>query len=218
MVAQCALSRIAVYRTPSQHPFNLVISRGSVVDFSYPPNPKSSAIVNAANEGCLGGGGVDGAISDAGGPSLLADRQSLPTVGPGIRCKTGSAVSTGPNSYGKLHTSYVIHAVGPNYMHYDLDEGDKLLSSAYNASLDCARVEKIEAVAFSLLSAGIFRGPKSVKEVLGIGMDSILHFEGYAELQEVHMCAFNEKEADILVELAKDMDLKTVSAGQCDVL
>lgn len=174
----------------------------------------------AANEGCLGGGGVDGAISNAGGSNLFADRQNLPEVSPGIRCKTGSAVITGPNDYGKLHTSYVIHAVGPNYMQYatKLDEGDALLSSAYTSSLDCAKNVNLEAVGFSLLSAGIFRGPRSVKEVLRIGMEAISTYHGYSELQEVHMCAFNQKEADVLVEIAKDLGLKKVSDGKCDVL
>ena len=135
MTTACAFSRAALYRTNSQYPFNLIVSRGSVVDFSYPPNPKSSAIVNAANEGCLGGGGVDGAISDAGGTNLMMDRLALPVAGgEDIRCPTGRAVITGPNSYGKLHVPYVIHAVGPNYLQFttngDLSEGDKLLSSA----------------------------------------------------------------------------------------
>ena len=192
------------------------------MDFSYPPNPKSSAIVNAANEGCLGGGGVDGAISDAGGPILFEDRQALPLLGPGIRCKTGSAVSTGPNSYGDLHTSYVIHAVGPNYRMYSgLDEGDELLFSAYSSTLGCAKDSNLEAVAFSLLSAGIFRGSKSLKEVLKIGIDAITSFDGYAELQEVHMCVFNQQEADTLVEIAKEIGLKgsdTQNTDKCDIL
>lgn len=191
-----------------------------MVDFSFPSNPKSSAIVNAANEGCLGGGGVDGAIGAAGGPSLLADRRALPIVGPGIRCKTGSAVPTGPNSYGKLRTSYVIHAVGPDYGQFtNLNEGDELLSSAYASSLECAENAHIEAIAFSLLSAGVYRGPRSVKEVLKIGMDAIYNFNGYAELREVHMFAFSDKEVDALLDVADELGLGSIgSTGSCDFL
>ena len=89
--------------------FSLVISRGSVVDFTYgPPSMTKAAIVNASNEVCLGGGGVDGAISAAGGPNLMHDRLRLPFVaddGPscrGVRCPTGAAVITGPGEYGDL--------------------------------------------------------------------------------------------------------------------
>ena len=218
--ACAALSRVATYQVLSaQHTFNLVISRGSVTDFYYPPNPKYSAIVNAANEGCLGGGGVDGAISSAGGYNLLADRQALPLLGPGIRCKTGSAVLTGPNSYDKLHTSFVIHAVGPNYTRYKLlDEGDGLLSSAYLDAMNRAEEAHLEAVAFSLLSAGIFRGSKTLKEVLTIGFDAIYNYDGYNELKEVHLCAFSMKESNTLLEIANDMGLKKIETGQCDIL
>ena len=208
-----SLARVAAYRLHLHYPFtpsfNLIISRGSVVDFSYPSNPESSAIVNAANEGCLGGGGVDGAISSAGGPNLLADRQALPELRTGVRCPTGSAVITGPNSYDKLNTPYVIHAVGPDFRKFghSLGEGERLLSSAYASSLNCAKSAKLEAVGFSLLSAGIFRGPKSVKGVLKIGIETICKFNAYPELKEVHMCAFDQTEADTLVEIAKDMGL-----------
>lgn len=212
----CALSRVAVYPIKgTRHSFNLVISRGSVVDFSYPPNPRSCAIVNAANEGCLGGGGVDGAISDAGGPNLLEDRKALPIVQDGdcvVRCRTGSAVITGPNSYSKLQVPYVIHAVGPNYMRYretsEISEGDELLSSAYSSSLECGKNTNLEAIAFSLLSSGVFRGSKSVKEVLRTGVNAVCQFDGYNGLKEVHMCAFSQKEEDTLKEIAKEIGLK----------
>ena len=131
----------------------------------------------------------------------------MPEVKPGIRCPTGSAVITGPNSYGKLHTPYVIHAVGPDFRKTG-HEGDKLLSSAYMNSLKCAKSAKLEAVAFSLLSAGIYRGTKSVKGVLRIGLAAILKFSPHAELKEVHMCAFEKEEANDLIDLADEMGLE----------
>ena len=152
--ACAALTRVATFRVPSLQSFNLIVSRGSVVDFSYQANNIQSAIVNAANEKCLGGGGVDGAISSAGGANLYQDRLNLAIDDNGIRCKTGTAVLTGPNTYDKLHTSHVIHAVGPNYHQYkSLEEGDILLSSAYTSSLQCAKDFHLEAVAFSLFQA-----------------------------------------------------------------
>jgi O-acetyl-ADP-ribose deacetylase (regulator of RNase III) len=112
---------------------SLNIVRGSVLDFTAPSESKRiGAIVNAANEGCLGGGGVDGAINNAGGKNLWKDREELPLVqiagtrrrigsasgADEIRCPTGGAVITGPNNYGSLKVPYIIHAVGPNYFHF----------------------------------------------------------------------------------------------------
>ena len=210
-----SLTTIATYRiSTSQHPFNLIVAQGSVIDFSYPTNPAKSAIVNAANEGCLGGGGVDGAIGNAGGPKLFMDRQDLPEVTPGseVRCLTGNAVTTGPNSYGTLQVPHVIHAVGPNYLHYktekDLLKGDKLLSSAYTCSMECAKTINLEAMAFCLLSAGLFRGQRSVKHVLEIGLKSIATFEGYEGLREVYVCGFTRKELATLTAVAEEIGLK----------
>ena len=87
----------------------LVAARGSVVGF------EGDAIVNAANEGCQGGGGVDGAITTAGGPEMAAARAALPVIKSrmhGARCRTGSAVVT---TGGRLNATHCIHAVGPNY-------------------------------------------------------------------------------------------------------
>lgn len=229
--------------------FSLVISGGSVVDFTYAANPGKSAIVNAANEGCLGGGGVDGAISDAGGPNLLQDRMALPfaTVDDdeggkktlnGVTCLTGDAVITGPDDYGDLGVNHVIHAVGPNYMMYDgrsssnlssdscesdtasYEEGDALLRSAYVNSMRRAAENGLEAVAFSLISSGIFRGRHSKKEVLKIGIEGIVDgfvsevgqsgaiAEGAEALEEVHLCAFNAEEARLLSEICEELGLE----------
>lgn len=111
---------------------------GSVVDFT------GDAIVNAANEGCLGGGGVDGAVTSRGGRALQSARQALPVVaGRSTRCKTGSAVATA--SGGLACKKKVIHAVGPNYSQGcnfsdmgQVKSFDSLLSSAYGSSVRVA--------------------------------------------------------------------------------
>jgi len=147
---------LATYKL--QATLSLVLVRGSVLDFAAPspavligvaddatkvdniisqPMPPLAAIVNAANAGCLGGGGVDGAISAAGGANLDRDRHQLPVISPPfdnttdnncdyrkVRCPVGGAVVTGPGDYGSLKVPYVIHAVGPNYGDYENNEFD----------------------------------------------------------------------------------------------
>ena len=78
-------SVVATYSIPAHHPFRLIIAKGSVVEFSYAPNPQRAAIVTAS-----GGyaGGVDGAVSDAGGPNLMEDRKKFSIA----QCPEGSAV------------------------------------------------------------------------------------------------------------------------------
>lgn len=197
---------------------SLFINRGSVIDFQH----ENGAIVNAANELCLGGGGVDGAISEAGGDQLYQARCALPIVkrsvsnGP-IRCLTGQAKLTGPfqpwsdgsalSDY-TLKVPYVIHAVGPDYnVCSSLEEGDILLRSAYMECLERSKEAKIQAIAFSLLSAGVYRGPRSIREVLEIGLNAIISFCGYDELEEIHLYAFNDCEMKTLLDIAKDLGL-----------
>jgi O-acetyl-ADP-ribose deacetylase (regulator of RNase III) len=183
------------------------------VDFSFSKlNPKA-AIVNAANEACLGGGGVDGAITQAGGPNLAKDRKALPKR-MGVRCFTGDAKLTGPGDYGTLAVPYVIHAVGPNYMTCSsLEKGDKLLRSAYEASLKRAQEAKLEAVAFCLLSAGVYRGTQSVTNVLGIAVTTIqkwVQLQKDVSLTHVFLCGFSPKETDTLVEICTRLGLQSL--------
>lgn len=204
--AMSALTRIATFRLSPKT--SLAIVRGSVVDFQH----ARGAIVNAANEGCLGGGGVDGAISAAGGPNLQRDRAALPLLGNGVRCPTGHAKRTGPGQYGDLLVPHVIHAVGPCYHDYDsFQEADELLESAYSNSLDRAQEANLEAIAFSLLSAGVFRGKRTVKDVLSIGIRAIREWiqkQGdSASLSEVYLFGFNAHEVNTLVDICED-DLK----------
>ena len=136
VTSEPALKPLATFRIGSKG-IVLTVVRGSVVDFASP----FGAIVNAANEGCLGGGGVDGAISNAGGINLYNDRLALPIVyRGGVRCPTGLAKLTGPGDYGKLQVPFVVHAVGPQYFAYpNFVQPDKLLRSAYQTSLECCR-------------------------------------------------------------------------------
>jgi len=113
------------------------------------------AIVNAANERMLGGGGVDGAIHRAAGPELLAACRLIPEVRPGVRCPTGEARLT-PGF--RLTARYVIHAVGPVWRGGAHGEAE-LLASCYRRSLELARTEDLRSIAFPAISCGVYGYP-----------------------------------------------------------
>lgn len=114
----------------------------------------TDAIVNAANQRMLGGGGVDGAIHRAAGPALLEACLAVPEVRPGVRCPTGEARIT-PGF--DLLARYVIHAVGPRYGGRPRDA--ELLASAFRSSLELAVRHGLRSIAFPALSCGIYGYP-----------------------------------------------------------
>lgn len=113
------------------------------------------AVVNAANETLLGGGGVDGAIHRAAGPQLLAACRRLPQVRPNVRCPTGEARLT--DAY-RLPAKFVIHTVGPVWHGGARREAD-LLAACYGESLKLAAENRVRTIAFPAISCGVYGYP-----------------------------------------------------------
>lgn len=123
-----------------------------------------AAIVNAANESLLGGGGVDGAIHRAAGPELLAACRAIPEVSPGVRCPTGDARIT-PGF--RLPAKHVIHTVGPVWRGGDRGEPERL-ASCYRRSLELARQDAIASIAFPAISCGVYGYPVGLAVAIAV--------------------------------------------------
>jgi O-acetyl-ADP-ribose deacetylase len=137
---------------------NIELTQGDITE------QDTAAIVNAANARLAGGGGVDGAIHRAGGPSIMRELCAKYPDG----CPTGSAVITGG---GRLSAMYVIHAVGPYYSGKPQDA--EHLANAYRTSLALCTQHHITSIAFPSIATGVYRypleaaAPIAVRAVMG---------------------------------------------------
>jgi len=161
---------------------NLNVVRGDITSL------KVDAIVNAANQNLLGGGGVDGQIHRKAGPALLEECRTL------NGCETGEAKIT--KGY-DLPAKYVIHTVGPVWHGGQHGEAG-LLRNAYLNSLRLAEENGIKSIAFPAISTGVYGYPK--EEAARIAVDTILEFVRGKNL-EVTLVAFSERDENIYTEL-----------------
>jgi O-acetyl-ADP-ribose deacetylase (regulator of RNase III) len=152
----------------------LALIRGNIVEV------QADAIVNAANSGLRGGGGVDGTIHRAGGPSIMEECRKIGG------CPTGEAVLT---TAGRLRAKYVFHAVGPIYSG-NLDD-ERLLANAYQSCLDLAEQHQVKSIAFPSLSTGIYGYPLELAAPIAL-RTIIEHLKKPTCLQQVLMVLFGE--------------------------
>ena len=140
----------------------------------------TDAIVNAANPGLSGGGGVDGAIHRAGGPEILEECRRLGGCPPGE-----ARITTG----GRLEARYVIHAVGPVYYGGQAGEPEKL-ASAYRSSLELASQHGLRSVAFPSISTGAYGYP--VERAAPIALGTVIDYmRQHPEIELVRFVLFD---------------------------
>lgn len=157
------------------------IIKGDITKLSY------DAIVNAANESLLGGGGVDGAIHYAAGPELLEECRTL------HGCETSEAkITKGYN----LPAKYVIHTVGPVYHEHTPEKAEWLLSYCYINSLLLAKENGIKTIAFPLISAGVYGYPQ--KKAIKVAIENMKLYQN--DFETIALVLFGDK----VFELAKN--------------
>ena len=162
----------------------------------------ADAVVNAANSRLAGGGGVDGAIHRAGGPSIMAELDRLRPAG---GCPTGGAVATGA---GALPAKWVIHAVGPVW-HGGARKESELLASAYRSSLRLAAERGAKFVTFPSISTGVYGYP--VEKAAPVALRAVADFlaAGAGSIEEAVFVLFDPQThaayAAALKDLAKEL-------------
>ncbi len=153
----------------------------------------ADAIVNAANSSLMGGGGVDGAIHRAGGPSILEECRKIVAKQGG--CKTGEAVLT---TAGDLPSRHVIHTVGPVWNGGTHDE-EQLLANCYKNSLHLAADHQLRTIAFPNISTGIYGFPKDMAAAISVQtLNQILQTDN--RIDKVFLVCFDDENYDLVTQ------------------
>jgi len=156
------------------------------------------AIVNAANSSLMGGGGVDGAIHQAGGPGIIEACREIRRSRYPDGLPTGQAVLT---TGGNLIARYVIHTVGPVYGQENGRETD-LLASCYDSSLALAAKHSLNSLAFPAISTGIYGYPRAA--AAAISSAAINRFVSCnSQVKEIRMLFFRDSDAQVFLENQK---------------
>ncbi|MGE5577145.1 MAG: O-acetyl-ADP-ribose deacetylase [Syntrophothermus sp.] len=162
---------------------------------------ETEAIVNAANSGLLGGGGVDGAIHRAGGPDIARECAEIRRRQGG--CPPGEAVIT---TGGKLKARYVIHTVGPIWDGGD-EGGDEILRSAYLSSLRLAKDRGIGSLAFPSISTGAYGFPveRAARIALRTIKEFLLNESPQGDLSRINFVLFSERDLAIYKKVLQNL-------------
>jgi O-acetyl-ADP-ribose deacetylase len=154
-----------------------------------------TAIVNAANSSLLGGGGVDGAIHDAGGPQILVECQEIRKTRYPDGLPAGEAVIT---TAGNLPARFVIHTVGPIYGQYGEREAE-LLAACYRNSLTLALEHDVSSIAFPSIATGAYGYPRA--EAAAVSSRVIKEFlETDQRIEEVRLVFFHDGDARVFLQ------------------
>ena len=176
-------------------PYRAVEPELVFIEQGYITTLKVDAIVNAANQTMLGGGGVDGAIHRAAGRELYEACLKVPEVRPGVRCPTGEARIT-PGF--RLPAKFVIHTVGPVYR--DGKHGEpELLANCYRNSLAVAVENGCKSVAFPCISTGVYGYP--FKDAAKIAVNTVHEFRETHKDIAVTFCCFSNEDRRVYEDL-----------------
>ncbi len=172
----------------------LHLIKGDITDI------EADAIVNAANSSLMGGGGVDGAIHNKGGPKILEECKRIRATEWPDGLPTGKAVIT---SGGNLKAKYVIHTVGPVWLGGFHVEAE-LLKQAYKNSLKLAIGKGIKSIAFPSISTGAYGYP--IEEASHVALKTVKAFsEKEDKLEKVIFVLFSDRDLDTYLKTAKSI-------------